>query len=424
MSQGSISSYTFNNVSANHTISVTFKVDPNPDGLIYYHFNESSGITATDSSGNGRNATLYGGYTWGAGKFSNAITLNGTSGYIGIPDLGSLGSCTVTTWVYLNALPADFAEILTTDSWVTGSLHCHILPTGQVSFGVNGWDTSPTSSGSLPTGTWKLVSLVFDGVAKTAKIYIDAVPDGSVNLTSATAANLTAVKFGTWQGTQRFLNGKFDEYHIYDRALSSTEIQSLFNYTGVTYTITASAGTGGTITPNGAVVVNQGASQTFNIAPNSGYAISQVTVDTVNQGAITSYTFTNVQANHTISATFVSNNFTITASAGTGGTINPSGAVQVAQGANQTFTIAPNTGYIISSVTVDSVNVGCLRSYTFTNVQANHTIAAAFTANTDLVAYYKFDETSGTTAADCTANAKNGTLYGNCIGPPARPTTP
>ena len=97
-----------------------------------------------------------------------------------------------------------------------------------------------------------------------------------------------------------------------------------------------------------------------------------------------------------------------------GGTINPSGAVQVAQGGNQTFTITPNSGYIISSVTVDGVNKGGSRTYTFTNVQANHTITAAFTANTDLVAYYKFDETSGTTAYDSTANAKNGTLYGNC----------
>ena len=106
--------------------------------------------------------------------------------------------------------------------------------------------------------------------------------------------------------------------------------------------------------------------------------------------------------------------YTITASAGTGGTITPSGAVQVAPGANQTFTITPNSGYYISSVVVDSVNQGSLASYTFTNVQANHTITASFTATSDLVAYYRFDETSGTTAYDCTANAKNGTLYGSC----------
>jgi hypothetical protein len=71
-----------------------------------------------------------------------------------------------------------------------------------------------------------------------------------------------------------------------------------------TYTITASAGPGGSISPSGTVVVNKGASQTFTITPNSGYAISAVTVDGSNKGAITTYPFTNVTANHTISATF------------------------------------------------------------------------------------------------------------------------
>jgi len=73
---------------------------------------------------------------------------------------------------------------------------------------------------------------------------------------------------------------------------------------GTTFTITASAGSGGSISPTGAVVVNQGANQAFTISPNAGFNVSSVTVDGVNQGAITSFTFTNVQANHTISAAF------------------------------------------------------------------------------------------------------------------------
>ncbi|MCX6345305.1 MAG: DUF6055 domain-containing protein [Armatimonadetes bacterium] len=200
----------------------------------------------------------------------------------------------------------------------------------------------------------------------------------------------------------------------FTNVLANHTVSATFVATG-SFTITASAGTGGTITPSGAVVVSPGANQTFAIAANTGYAISQVTVDSVNQGAITSYTFTNVQANHTISATFVATgSFTITASAGTGGTITPSGAVVVNSGANQSFTIAPSTGYYLTNVAVDGVSLGALRSYTFTNVTANHTIAATFTAHTDLVAYWKFDETSGTTAYDCTVNAKNATLSGSC----------
>jgi hypothetical protein len=75
-------------------------------------------------------------------------------------------------------------------------------------------------------------------------------------------------------------------------------------FTVKTYTIKATAGTGGSITPSGTVKVNYGANKTFAITPNSGYEILDVKVDGVSKGAITTYTFTNVTANHTISATF------------------------------------------------------------------------------------------------------------------------
>jgi hypothetical protein len=68
----------------------------------------------------------------------------------------------------------------------------------------------------------------------------------------------------------------------------------------------------------------------------------------------------------------------ITASAGSGGGISPSGEVTVEHGANQTFTIRPRTGYSINRVTVDGVSVGPVSSYTFRNVVANHTISAYF----------------------------------------------
>jgi len=69
----------------------------------------------------------------------------------------------------------------------------------------------------------------------------------------------------------------------------------------------------------------------------------------------------------------------IDASAGTGGTIVPSGAVQVQQGRSQGFSIVPNAGYDIGAVTVDGAAVGAVSSYTFADVQAGHSIRAAFT---------------------------------------------
>lgn len=86
----------------------------------------------------------------------------------------------------------------------------------------------------------------------------------------------------------------------------------------VQHTITATAGTGGSISPSGSVTVNDDDSQTFTITPNSGYHISRVTVDDVNQGAISSYTFTNVTADHTIHAVFAADS---SGGGGGGGTV-------------------------------------------------------------------------------------------------------
>ena len=214
----------------------------------------------------------------------------------------------------------------------------------------------------------------------TGTLYVDGAQAGNQNtnmtLKPSSLVTLTQTWIGRSQYSDPYFNGLIDDFKVYNRALSPAEIATL--YGGTSYTITASAGTGGTITPSGAVVVGAGANQSFTIAANTGYNIAQVAVDGVNQGPITSYTFTNVQANHTISATFSQITYTITASAGTGGTITPSGAVVVNYGANQSFVIAAQTGYIISQVTVDGLNQGPITGYTFNNVTANHTIAATF----------------------------------------------
>lgn len=71
--------------------------------------------------------------------------------------------------------------------------------------------------------------------------------------------------------------------------------------------------------------------------------------------------------------------YTITASAGQGGSITPSGAVSVAKGGSQTFTIKPSDNYEIEDVKVDNQSVGKKTEYTFENVTKAHTIAATFT---------------------------------------------
>jgi beta propeller repeat protein len=71
-----------------------------------------------------------------------------------------------------------------------------------------------------------------------------------------------------------------------------------------TYTITATAGTGGSITPSGGATVSIGEDQGFTVTPDTGYHILDVVVDGVSQGALSAYTFTSVVEDHAIAASF------------------------------------------------------------------------------------------------------------------------
>jgi hypothetical protein len=83
-----------------------------------------------------------------------------------------------------------------------------------------------------------------------------------------------------------------------------------------------------------------------------------------------------------VTANFDIKSYTITASAESHGAITPSGSVVVNHGANQSFTMAGDAGYRVQDVSVDSVSVGAVNTYTFTNVTANHSITATFTNET------------------------------------------
>lgn len=144
------------------------------------------------------------------------------------------------------------------------------------------------------------------------------------------------------------------------------------------YTITSSAGSGGSISPLGAGSVTYNTSKTFTISPSVGYAISAVTVDGSPVGAVSTYTFNNVAANHTISASFTPLTYTLTPSAGTGGSISPGTPQVVNYGGNVTFNINPSGGYSIGDVKVDGSSIGVVSSKTFSNVTADHSISATF----------------------------------------------
>jgi hypothetical protein len=147
-------------------------------------------------------------------------------------------------------------------------------------------------------------------------------------------------------------------------------------------TITATAGANGSISPSGAVPILQGNDTSFTFTPDANYHVDSVFVDGSHvPDSTTGYTFFDVAGNHTIHVTFAIDQHTITASASAGGSIVPSGAVLVDHGADQQFTITPNSGYHLDDLLVNSVHVDSTTSYTFTNVQTDQTISALFELN-------------------------------------------
>ena len=196
--------------------------------------------------------------------------------------------------------------------------------------------------------------------------------DNVGNYTTTIPTNIPA---GTYYvGAIVTINGFGNDDYTYNNSTSFYDSVTI----KASPTITASAGGGGTISPSGVVSVIYGANQSFTITPNTGYHVADVLVDGSSAGAVTSYTFNSVTANHTISASFAINTYTITASAGSNGTISPSGSVSVNYGADTTFTITPNTNYQVDSLLIDATKVDTTRSYTFHNVTANHSISVWF----------------------------------------------
>jgi len=135
-----------------------------------------------------------------------------------------------------------------------------------------------------------------------------------------------------------------------------------YYYTPATYTITATVGTGGSISPSGSTSVASGGSKTYTITANTGYKIADVKVDGSSIGSSSTYTFSNVTSSHTISATFAS---AASLSAGTA-TMGDSGAGTLKSGVTKSgyglTASLPVTASHVSGTTVTA-------SYNFTGAK-------------------------------------------------------
>jgi hypothetical protein len=145
-----------------------------------------------------------------------------------------------------------------------------------------------------------------------------------------------------------------------------------------TYTVTSSAGAGGSISPSGATTINQGGKPVLTVTPDPGYHIAGVNGTCGGSLNGNTYTTNPVTANCTVQASFAINTYTVTSSAGAGGSISPSGAATVNHGGKPVFTVTPNQGYHITGV--NGTCGGSLNgnTYTVNPVTGNCTVQASF----------------------------------------------
>ena len=173
-----------------------------------------------------------------------------------------------------------------------------------------GWKISPAGGATSSRGTASL-----NAARSVVTVNNINLPTGSgqfmtVTVTGVTGAATCAAQTGTWAaqpwtGSTVGSGSKFDPKPYSGYPVSTTLPPPCF-------TITASAGSNGSITPSGAVTVASGANQAFAIAGAPTYRVAGVLVDSVSVGPVSTYAFTAVNANHTISATFAPNLLTIT----------------------------------------------------------------------------------------------------------------
>lgn len=171
---------------------------------------------------------------------------------------------------------------------------------------------------------------------------------------------------------------------------STSQIESVRQYYNMEYSLTVNkAGTG-----TGRVISNPSGID-YGAVSTAGFPAG--TVVTLRAEANASSSFTGwsgdaagtgdscsvaMSADKAVTAGFTINTYTITATAGSGGTISPNGPVLVNHGEGRIFTITANTGYHIANVLVDGSSAGAVGSYQFTNITGHHTISAAFAVDT------------------------------------------
>ena len=192
-----------------------------------WNFDENSGSVAYDKSGYNNNANLLSGVSWVSGKFGSAVRCDGSSESLTLSPISMGSEYSLEAWSLFPLYSP------TTEGWRTlfqrqGGTYHHILVdvNGYIGCYNSGFYSSGFDVDNLSSGWHHIVAVASGG---TTKFYIDGVLRGTSNV--VVTADLS--RMGNHDVNQQW--GTFDEVHIYNRALTTSEISDLYlNYGYVT----------------------------------------------------------------------------------------------------------------------------------------------------------------------------------------------
>jgi Concanavalin A-like lectin/glucanases superfamily len=402
------------------------------DGLVaYWKLDEGTGTALNDASGFASSGVLNGGTTWvGAGatgaSFSdtNALTLDGTSGYATLTTTnlpGTKSPITISLWAKFPAPgTANQNMIALVDAGSSSALQVGLRGTNLVAWS---WGGGTLAGTTAPTDAlWHHVAYTFDG-NNSDVFYLDGVAFASNNGGSHQSASTTTAYLGTYNGGAELYGGSLDDVRVYNRALSATEVSGLAagsqpSTAVVTHTFGSAFSTSGDfVQAAGAVAGTSTVSVGGNWMNYGGQynitgAVTLAGTGGLQSGGQAFSSLTISSGTVTLLDRLWMPNLTVsltgTAVLNGGAAVAHVGAISKAAGA--TFTPASGT------VVLDKTTSQTLSIPTFNGLRIEGT------TETNLVGYWKADESTGRSLTDWSGNNNTGTLSGGMAWSAAVPS--
>lgn len=215
-----------------------------------YGFNEGSGFTVADASGNGNTGSASATSWSGAGRFGGALSFNGVSSLVTVNHSATLSlsaGMTLEAWVKASN-PANWRTVVMKEG--AGGLS-YALYGGDDSGRASGYirrtsDIAATASSALPANTWVHIAATYDGAA--LRLYTNGTLAASTAVTGSIVTSTSPLRIGGNTAWGEYFQGLIDEVRIYNRALSTPEIQADMT-TPVGATVSPTRSISGSISP-------------------------------------------------------------------------------------------------------------------------------------------------------------------------------